>query len=118
MRVGPFTAGHLSDGGPMGDRCARLLEDLVGSTRAMCIPSCTSALELAAKVLDIGPGDEAIVPAYTFVSSALAFANVGAVPVFVDVRPDTLNLDERMVEAAIRPRARAIVVVHYGGVAA
>ena len=88
-----------------------------GGSVALMTPSCTHALELAALVADIGPGDEVILPGYTFVSSANAFALRGAMPVFVDIRPDTCNIDERAIEAAITERTRAVVVVHYGGVA-
>jgi dTDP-4-amino-4,6-dideoxygalactose transaminase len=83
----------------------------------MLTHSCTAALEMAAILADIQPGDEVIMPSYTFVSTANAFVLRGAVPVFVDIRPDTLNLDERLIEAAITPRTRAIVPVHYAGVA-
>ena len=83
----------------------------------MLTHSCTAALEISAMVSDIAPGDEVIMPSFTFVSTANAFVLRGAVPVFVDIRPDTLNLDETMIEAAITPRTRAIVPVHYAGVA-
>jgi dTDP-4-amino-4,6-dideoxygalactose transaminase len=109
--------GPLSGDGPFTARCHRLLEDITGSTKALLTTSCTHALEMAALLLELEPGDEVICPAFTFVSSVNAFALRGARPVFVDVRPDTLNIDERGIEAAITPRTRAIVVVHYAGVA-
>ncbi len=109
--------GQLAGDGPFTRRCERWLEARVGSCRALLTHSCTAALEMAALLLDLRPGDEVIMPSYTFVSTANAFALRGAVPVFVDIRPDTLNLDERLVEAAITPRTRAICVVHYAGVA-
>src|SRR6202035_382758 len=84
---------------------------------ALVVHSCTAALELSALLLDVGPGDEVIMPSYTFVTTATAFALRGATPVFVDIREDTLNLDEARVEAAITKRTRAIVPVHYAGVA-
>ena len=88
-----------------------------GCAKALLTHSCTSALDLAALLLDIKSGDEVILPSFTFVSTANAFVLRGAVPVFVDIREDTLNLDERLIEAAITPRTRAIVPVHYAGVA-
>src|SRR5207253_7492108 len=91
-------------------------EQRTGSTKALLTHSCTSALEMAALLLDTEPGDEVIMPSYTFVSTANAFVLRGAVPVFVDVREDTLNLDERLVESAITPRTRTIAPVHYAGV--
>ena len=97
-------------------RCHQWLEERTGCAKALLTHSCTSALDLAALLLDIEPGDEVILPSYTFVSTANAFVLRGAVPVFVDIREDTLNLDERLIEAAITPRTRAIVPVHYAGV--
>lgn len=108
---------HLSGDGPFTHRCHRALESLTGSPHALLTHSCTAALEMAALLCDLQPGDEVIVPSYTFVSTANAFALRGAVPVFVDVREDTLNIDERLIEAAITPRTRAICIVHYAGVA-
>jgi dTDP-4-amino-4,6-dideoxygalactose transaminase len=96
-------------------RCERWLEEHLRSRRALLTPSCTAALEMSALLLDIQPGDEVIMPSFTFVSTANAFVLRGAVPVFVDVRSDTLNIDEGKIEAAITPRTRAIVVVHYAG---
>lgn len=107
----------LAGDGPFTKRCHAWLEAKTGCRRALLTNSCTAALELSALLLDIQPGDEVILPSFTFVSTANAFALRGAVPVFVDVRGDTLNLDERLVEAAITPRTKAIVPVHYAGVA-
>ena len=110
-------SGHLSGDGEYTRRCSELLAAELGAERVLLTTSCTHALEMSALLLDLGPGDEVIVPSFAFVSTALAFALRGARPVFVDVRPDTLNLDEALLEAAITPRTRAIVVLHYGGVA-
>lgn len=109
-------AGHLSGDGSFTARCHRWLELQTGCARALLTHSCTSALDLAALLLDLAPGDEVIMPSYTFVSTANAFVLRGAVPVFVDIREDTLNLDERLIEDAITPRTRAIAPVHYAGV--
>ena len=109
--------GHLSGNGPFTKRCSRWLEAATGARQALLTHACTGALEMAALLANIEPGDEVIMPSFTFVSTANAFVLRGAVPVWVDVRPDTLNLDETLVEAAITPRTRAIVVVHYAGVA-
>jgi len=109
--------GQLSGDGPYTKLCHRWLEERTGCARALLTHSCTAALEMAAILCDIGPGDEVIMPSYTFVSTANAFALRGGVPVFVDIRGDTLNLDESLVEAAITPRTRAVVPVHYAGVA-
>jgi dTDP-4-amino-4,6-dideoxygalactose transaminase len=108
--------GHVSGDGPFTKRCHAALEDIVGSRKALLTTSCTHALEMAALLLEIGPGDEVIVPSFTFVSTVNAFVLRGARPVFVDIRPDTLNLDERLIERAITPRTRAILPVHYAGV--
>jgi dTDP-4-amino-4,6-dideoxygalactose transaminase len=97
--------------------CSRFLEERYNIHKVLMTPSCTAALEMAAILCKIGPGDEVILPSFTFVSTANAFVRLGAKPVFVDIRPDTLNLDERLVEAAITPRTKAIVPVHYAGVA-
>jgi dTDP-4-amino-4,6-dideoxygalactose transaminase len=107
---------HLSGDGPFTRRCHQWIEQRTGCATALLTHSCTSALELAALVLGIESGDEVILPSYTFVSTANAFVLRGAVPVFVDIREDTLNLDERLIEAAITPRTRAIVPVHYAGI--
>jgi dTDP-4-amino-4,6-dideoxygalactose transaminase len=108
--------GHLSGDGSFTHRCQQWIEQRTGCVRALLTQSCTSALELAALLLDLEPGDEVIMPSFTFVSTANAFVLRGAVPVFVDIREDTLNLDEKLIEAAITPRTRAIVPVHYAGV--
>lgn len=108
---------HLSGNGTFTRRCQTWLEERVGCRKALLTHSCTAALELAALLAEIQPGDEVIMPSYTFVSTANAFVLRGAVPVFVDIRPDTLNLDERRIEEAITPRTKAIVPVHYAGVA-
>ena len=110
-------AGHLSGDGPFSQRCHRWLEERLGVRRALLTHSCTAALEMAAILCDLEPGDEVIMPSFTFVSTANAFVLRGAVPVFVDIRDDTFNLDERLVGAAVTPRTRAIVPVHYAGVA-
>jgi dTDP-4-amino-4,6-dideoxygalactose transaminase len=109
--------GHLSGDGPFTRRCHAWLERTTGAQKALLTHSCTAALEMAALLLDLEPGDEVIMPSFTFVSTANAFALRGAVPVFVDIRADTLNLDETLIEAAITPQTRAICVVHYAGVA-
>ena len=108
---------HISGDGGFSKACHAHLEQLLGCPRALLTTSCTHALEMAALLLDVGPGDEVIVPSFTFVSTANAFALRGATIVFADVRPDTLNLDERQLEALITPRTKAVVVVHYAGVA-
>ncbi|QIM48058.1 dTDP-4-amino-4,6-dideoxygalactose transaminase [Pusillimonas sp. DMV24BSW_D] len=107
----------LAGDGPFTKRCHAWIEQYSGCNKALLTHSCTAALEMAALLLDIVPGDEIIMPSYTFVSTANAFVLRGGVPVFVDIREDTLNLDERLIEAAITPRTRAIVPVHYAGVA-
>lgn len=107
----------LSGDGPFTKRCHEWLENKIGCEKALLTHSCTAALEMAALMLDIKPGDEIIMPSYTFVSTANAFVLRGGIPVFVDIREDTLCLDERLIEAAITTRTRAIVPVHYAGVA-
>jgi dTDP-4-amino-4,6-dideoxygalactose transaminase len=107
----------LAGDGLFTKRCQAWLEKRMGAKKALLTHSCTAALEMAAILADIQPGDEVIMPSYTFVSTANAFALRGAVPVFVDIRPDTLNMDETLVEGAITPRTKAIVPVHYAGVA-
>ncbi len=109
--------GHLSGDGAFTRQCQAALETLTGSHRVLLTHSCTAALEMAALLIDLEPGDEVIMPSYTFVSTANAFVLRGAIPVFVDIRPDTLNIDETLIEAAITPRTRALCVVHYAGVA-
>lgn len=107
----------LAGDGPFTKRCHQWLEQKTGTHKALLTHSCTAALEMAALLLDIQPGDEVIMPSYTFVSTANAFVLRGGVPVFVDIRPDTLNIDERLIESAITHKTRAIVPVHYAGVA-
>ncbi|MBW2173152.1 MAG: dTDP-4-amino-4,6-dideoxygalactose transaminase [Deltaproteobacteria bacterium] len=107
---------HLSGDGPFTRRCHEWLEDKLGCSRAFLTHSCTGALEMAAILCDIQPGDEVIMPSFTFVSTANAFVLRGAIPVFVDIRSDTLTLDERKIESAITPRTRTIVPVHYAGI--
>jgi dTDP-4-amino-4,6-dideoxygalactose transaminase len=111
-----IAAAHLSGDGQFTRRCHRWLCAQTGAAAALLTHSCTAALELSALVGRLGPGDEVIMPSYTFVSTANAFALRGATPVFVDVRADTVNLDETLIEAAITPRTRALCVVHYAGV--
>lgn len=108
--------GHLAGDGPFTKKCNAWLERRIGCQKALLTHSCTAALEMAAILAQIGPGDEVIMPSYTFVSTANAFALRGGVPVFVDIRPDTLNIDENLIEAAITPKTKAIIVVHYAGV--
>ena len=102
--------------GAFSKKCSQLLAKIHGSSRVLLTPSCTHALEMCGLLLDLGPGDEVIVPSFTFVSTVNAFALRGARPVFVDIRPDTLNIDESLIEDHISPRTKAIVVVHYAGV--
>ena len=108
--------GDISGDGPFTQQCAALLEQQFGIPKVLLTPSCTAALEMAAMLCDLQPGDEVILPSFTFVSTANAVVRLGAHPVFVDVRPDTLNLDENLIERALSPRTRAIVPVHYAGV--
>jgi dTDP-4-amino-4,6-dideoxygalactose transaminase len=109
--------GHLAGDGKFTKNCSQWLIQRTGTEKALLTHSCTAALEMAALLANLGPGDEVIMPSYTFVSTANAFVLRGAVPVFVDIRPDTLNIDENLIEAAITPKTRAIVPVHYAGVA-
>lgn len=108
--------GHLSGNGPFDRRCGAWLEQRIGCRRALLTASGTSALEMAILLTGIGPGDEVVMPSFTFVTSASAVAMRGATPVFADIRPDTLNLDERAVADAVTDRTRAIMPVHYAGV--
>jgi len=108
---------RLRGGGPFTERCEQFLEEALAAPRVLLTTSCTDALEMASILLGVQPGDEVIVPAFAYVSTASAFVLHGAAPVFVDVRPDTLNLDEQGLADAITPRTRAVVLVHYGGVA-
>lgn len=109
--------GHVSGDGPFTKKCHRMLEQMLGATRVFLTTSCTHALEMAAILLDTQPGDEVIFPSFTFVSTVNAFVLRGARPVFADIRPDTLNLDESSLERLITPKTKAIVPVHYAGVA-
>ncbi len=109
--------GPLHGDGPFTRQCHEWIERLTGSPKALLTTSCTHALEMAALLLDLREGDEVLVPPFTFVSTVNAIVLRGARPVFVDIRPDTLNIDERQIEAAITPRTRAILLVHYAGVA-
>lgn len=109
--------GMLAGNGPFTMLCQKWLEKYKKSHTALLTNSCTAALEMAAIILNIQPGDEVILPSYTFVSTANAFVLRGGVPIFVDIRPDTLNIDENLIERAISPRTKAIVPMHYGGVA-
>jgi dTDP-4-amino-4,6-dideoxygalactose transaminase len=109
-------SGHLAGDGRFTKKCNAWLEQRIGCQKALLTHSCTAALEMAAMLADIGPGDEVIMPSYTFVSTANAFALRGATPVFVDIRADTLNIDEAKIEAAVTARTKAIVPVHYAGV--
>ena len=116
--VGQAVAGgHASGDGPFTRRAQKLMQERFGARRVLLTTSCTAALEMAALLCGLSPGDEVILPSYTFVSTANAVALRGATPVFVDIRPDTLNIDERLIEAAVTPRTRAIFPVHYAGVA-
>jgi len=108
--------GHLAGDGAFTKQCNAWLEHRIGSRKALLTHSCTAALEMAAILADLQPGDEVIMPSFTFVSTANAFVLRGGVPVFVDIRPDTLNIDETRIDAAVTARTRAIVVVHYAGV--
>ncbi|NMY43549.1 dTDP-4-amino-4,6-dideoxygalactose transaminase [Pseudomonas sp. WS 5013] len=107
---------HLAGDGAFTRKCSGWLEAQIGCRKALLTHSCTAALEMAAILADLQPGDEVIMPSFTFVSTANAFVLRGAIPVFVDVRPDTFNIDESKIEAAITARTRAIVPVHYAGV--
>lgn len=108
--------GQLSGDGYFTKECHRWLEKEVGCKKALLTHSCTAALEMAAILADIQPGDEVIMPSYTFVSTANAFVLRGGIPVFVDIRPDTMNIDEYLIETAITEKTRAIIPVHYAGV--
>ncbi|TMD98249.1 MAG: dTDP-4-amino-4,6-dideoxygalactose transaminase [Chloroflexi bacterium] len=111
-----LNGGHLGADGPFTRRCEALLEEMLGGGRVLLTTSGTHALELAALLLDVAPGDEVVVPAFSFPSTASAFALRGARPVFCDIRPDTLNLDEARLEALLGGRTRAVVPVHYAGI--
>jgi dTDP-4-amino-4,6-dideoxygalactose transaminase len=111
-----ISAGRLSGDGRFTKLCHAYLEQALGATKVLLTTSCTHALEMAALLLDIQPGDEVILPSFTFVSTANAFILRGAHPVFIDIRPDTLNMDENKLESLITPRSKAIIPVHYAGV--
>ncbi len=111
-----IASGQISGDGSFTKRCHEFLESELGVGKALLTTSCTHALEMSALLLDIKPGDEVIIPAFTFVSTANAFVLRGAKPVFIDVRPDTLNFDERQLVELITERTRAAVPVHYAGV--
>jgi dTDP-4-amino-4,6-dideoxygalactose transaminase len=111
-----ISSGSLASDGYFTKQCCGLLEERFGIHKVLMTPSCTAALEMAAMLCNLGPGDEVILPSFTFVSTANAFVQLGAKPIFVDIRPDTLNLDENLIEAAITPRTKAIFPVHYAGV--
>lgn len=107
---------RLAGDGPFTQRCQELLEELLGVPRVLITPSCTAALEMSALLLDLKAGDEVIIPSFTFVSTANAFVLRGATPIFADIRPDTLNIDESRLEDLVTTRTRAIVPVHYAGI--
>lgn len=107
----------ISGDGEFTKKCNKWIEDHTGTAKALLTTSCTHATEMAALLADIKPGDEVIMPSYTFVSTADAFVLRGATAVFVDIRPDTMNIDEKLIEDAITEKTRAIVPVHYAGVA-
>jgi len=112
-----LAVGHLSGDGPASRWCVEVLGDITGSAKVLLTPSCTAALEMAALLLDLQPGEEVVVPSFAFVSTVNAFVTHGALPRFVDVRPDTLNLDEQQLASVIGPQTRAIVTLHYAGIA-
>jgi len=108
--------GHISGDGPFTKRCQAILEEVLSCHKALLVTSCTHALEMAAMLLDLQLGDEVIVPSFAYVSTVNAFVLRGARPLFIDIRRDTLNMDETQLERLITPRTRAIVPVHYAGV--
>jgi dTDP-4-amino-4,6-dideoxygalactose transaminase len=110
-------SGHIAGDGFFTKKCHELMEKKLGARKILLTHSCTAALEMAAILTQIGPGDEVILPSFTFVSTANAFCLRGAKPVFVDIRPDTLNMDENKLEEAITKHTKVIVPVHYAGVA-
>ncbi len=111
-----IASGHLGGDGPFARRCQQLLQQRYSIPKVLLTHSCTGALEMAALLCELGPGDEVIMPSYTFVSTANAFVLRGAQPRFVDIRPDTLNIDEKLIEEAINEHTKAIIPVHYAGV--
>src|ERR1700694_6117789 len=112
----PIASGQISGDGSFTRRCHEYLETELGVVKALLTTSCTHALEMTGLLLDFKAGDEVIVPAFTFVSTVNAFVLRGAQPIFADIRPDTLNLDERLLETLITSRTRVVVPVHYAGV--
>jgi dTDP-4-amino-4,6-dideoxygalactose transaminase len=110
------TYGNIAGDGYFTERCSRILEEQLGIQKVLMTPSCTAALEMSAMLCNLQPGDEVILPSFTFVSTANAIARLGARPVFVDIRPDTLNIDENLIEQAITEHTKAIMPVHYAGV--
>jgi len=108
--------GNIAADGYFTKACSKLFEERFGIHSVLMTPSCTASLEMAAILCDLKPGDEVIVPSFTFVSTVNAFVRLGAKPVFVDIRPDTMNIDDTLIERAITPRAKAIFPVHYAGV--
>src|SRR5437763_409574 len=108
---------HISGDGPFTKKCQELLESLLAVPDVLLTTSCTHGLELSALLLNIRPGDEVIIPSFTFVSTVNAFVLRGARPIFIDVRPDTLNMDEKLLEGLISDKTKAVVPVHYAGVA-
>lgn len=110
------TYGNLAGDGHYTQQCSKVLQERFSVAKVLMTPSCTAGLELACMLVELGPGDEVILPSFTFVSTANAVVRTGAMPVFVDVRPDTLNLDENLIEGAITPKTKAILAVHYAGV--
>ncbi len=110
-------SGHLCGDGPFSKRCHALLEATLGAPKVLLTTSCTHALEMSGLLLELGPGDEVIIPSFTFPSTVNAYVLRGVKPVFCDIRPDTLNIDEQRIERLITPRTKALVVVHYAGVA-
>ncbi len=111
-----IAAGKICGDGAFTKKCNAWIEEKTGTRKALLTTSCTHALEMAALLCNVKEGDEVIMPSYTFVSTADAFVQRGAVIVFVDIRPDTMNIDEKLIEAAITPKTKAIVPVHYAGV--
>ena len=110
------TLGNVSGDGYFTEKCSQIMEERFGIHKVLMTPSCTAALEMAAILCDLKPGDEVILPSFTFVSTASALVRMGAKPVFVDIRPDTLNIDETRIEEAITKKTRAIMPVHYAGI--
>ncbi len=112
-----IASGGIGSDGHFTQSCTQMLKERFEISRLLMVSSCSAALEMAAMLCGLGPGDEVILPSFTFTSTANAFVRVGARPVFVDIRPDTLNIDENLVEGAVTRRTRAIFPVHYAGVA-